>query len=77
VNDFGHFGKEALEMFSVKKCPAKAGFEGFSPSFSVLAEHLKCAQNAHGVNEINFLRDHQYSVHSLERAVFFWLKCVD
>ena len=43
-------------MFSDKKCPAKAGFEGLSPSFIILAGHLKCAQNAHGVNEIAFLQ---------------------
>jgi hypothetical protein len=37
VNDFEHFWEKALMMFSVKKCPAKAGFdpaerESFSPA---------------------------------------------
>ena len=50
MNDIEPFGRKALEMF-----PAyKAGFEGVSPSFSILADHLKCAQNAHGVNKIDF-----------------------
>jgi len=43
-------------MFSVKKCYL---FEGVSPSLSILAEHLKGAQNVHGVSKIDFFRDHQ------------------
>ena len=41
-------------------------FEGVSPSIaqsftscSILVEHLHCAQNAHGVSKIDFLRNHQ------------------
>lgn len=34
--------------------------KGVTPSFSILAEHLKCAENAHGGNEIDFLRDHHH-----------------
>jgi hypothetical protein len=55
-NDIEHFGKKALEMFSVKKCQL---FEGLSPSFGILAEHLRGTQNAHGVRRIDFLRIHQ------------------
>ena len=43
-------------MFSVKKCQL---FEGVSPSFGILAEHLKGPQNVHGVSKIDFLRNHQ------------------
>jgi len=43
-------------MFSVKKCQL---FEGLSPSFGILAEHLKGTQNAHGVSRIDFVRVHQ------------------
>jgi len=42
-------------MFSVKKCQL---FEGINPSFGILAEDLKGAQNAHGANKNDFLRDH-------------------
>ena len=49
VNDIRHFREQALGMFSVKKCYL---FEGVSPSFSILAELLKCAQNAHKVSKI-------------------------
>ncbi len=38
-------------MFSVKECLL---FEGVSPSFSILTEHIGCAQNAHGVRKIEF-----------------------
>ena len=38
-------------MFSVKECQL---FEGVSPSFSILTEHIGCAQNAHGVRKIEF-----------------------
>ena len=27
---------------------------------SILAEHLECAQNAHGVSKIDFLRNYHY-----------------
>jgi hypothetical protein len=56
VNDIEYFGEKALEMFSVKKFLL---FEGVSPSFRILAERLKCAQNAHGVNKMDFLRNRQ------------------
>jgi hypothetical protein len=36
-------------------------FKGVSPSFSILAEHLKGPQNVHGVSQIDFLRKHQLS----------------
>jgi len=58
VNDFEHFLGKALTMFSVKKCEL---FEGVSLSFSIFAEHLHCAQNAHGVNKMDFLRFHPLS----------------
>jgi len=29
-----HFGEEALDVFSVKKCPDQSGCEGVSPRFS-------------------------------------------
>ena len=32
MSDIEHFWQEALEMFSVEKCPAVPGFEGVSPS---------------------------------------------
>lgn len=48
-----------LGQMSRGRPPADLSFEGVSPSFSVLAEQLKCAQNAHGVNKIDFLRNHQ------------------
>ena len=51
MNDIEHFGRKAHEMFSVKKCQL---FEGVSPSFGILAERLKCAQNAHGVRKLTF-----------------------
>ena len=55
VNDIRHFREQALGMFSVKKCYL---FEGVSPSFSILAELLKCAQNAHKVSKIDLLQIH-------------------
>ncbi len=54
-------------MFSVKKCYL---FEGVSPSFSILAEHLECAQNAHGVRKIDFLRDRHYFAAMFLSCVF-------
>jgi len=44
VNEIEHFGEKALEMLSVKKCQL---FEVIIPSFSILAQYLKYAQNAH------------------------------
>jgi len=43
-------------MFSVKKCRL---FEGVNPSFGILAEDLNGAQNAHGANKTDFLRNRQ------------------
>jgi hypothetical protein len=54
VNDLEHFARKTLEIFSVKK---DLLFGGVSPSFSILAEYLKCAQSAHGVSQIDFLRN--------------------
>jgi len=42
-------------MFIVKKYQL---FEGVNPSFGILAEDLKGAQNAHGANKTDFLRNH-------------------
>ena len=43
-------------MFIVKKYQL---FEGVNPSFGILAEDLKGAQNAHGANKTDFLRKRQ------------------
>jgi len=59
-------------MFSVKKCQL---FEGISPSFSILAVHLKCAQNVHGVSKIDFLRDHHNWTGAERQGAFPALAC--
>ena len=58
VNDLEHFGSEAPEMFSSRRCLL---LEGVGPNLSILIEHLRCAHNANGVNEID--------IHKINRPI--------
>jgi hypothetical protein len=53
VNDFEHFVEKAFVMFSVKNANC------WRVLARVLVERLKCAQNAHQVNKMDFLRMRQ------------------
>jgi len=47
-------------MFSIKKCQL---FEGVGPSFGILADHLKGAQNVHGVSKSTFYEVINFAMH--------------